>query len=113
MLRRTKLKRRVPGTARLKAGRKTNAWTKVRRELSKEFLAQGIVSCELKYDGCWGEAALSFAHGRKRRHLKEGELKTLTILACTPCHDKLEYLRPEEMLTIVENIICDRVEENQ
>ena len=85
-----------------------NDWLKVRRELSTEFKAAGITSCELKYEGCWGEKALGWAHGRKRRHLKDGELKSLVVLSCNPCHDRIEYLKPEEMLAIVESIIAQR-----
>lgn len=91
-----------------KRGRKANNWIKTRRQLSAEFAEKGIVSCELKYQGCWGEGALGFAHGRKRRHLKGDELKTLTILCCIPCHDKIEYLGPEKMLAIVQETIAKR-----
>lgn len=103
--------RPLRGRGRLKAGRRTKDWIKVRRELSTEFAARGITSCELKMEGCWGEGALGFAHGRKRRHLEGDELKTLTILACNPCHDKIECLLPEEMLTTVESVIANREKE--
>jgi hypothetical protein len=93
------------GRSRLKAGRRTNDWMRVRRILSREFAAAGITSCELKLEGCWGDRALGFAHGRKRRHLKGDELQTLTILSCNICHDKIEYLPPEEMLAIVQDVI--------
>src|SRR4051794_21867306 len=53
-----------------RVGKKARAWAITRRELSTEFAAQGITSCELGYEGCWRENALGFAHGRKRRHLK-------------------------------------------
>lgn len=89
-------------------GRKGKSWLKVRRELSADFAARGIVSCELRLDGCWGSNATGFAHGRKRRHLKGDELKTLTALLCNPCHARIEYLPPEEMLAIVRRVIANR-----
>lgn len=91
-----------------KNGRRGKDWLKTRRQLSVEYAAQGITSCELRYEGCWGDKALGYAHGRKRRHLKGDELKTLTILACNPCHDRIEYLPPEEMLRIVQGTIANR-----
>jgi len=90
-------------------GKRTKEWDTVRRRLSTEFKAKGITSCELKYPGCWGDSALGFAHGRKRRHLEGDELRSLVILACNPCHDKIEYLEPAEMLEIVQNVILLRV----
>lgn len=80
----------------------------VRRRLSAEFAERGVTSCELRYEGCKGQVMLGFAHGRKRRHLKGDELKTLVILACNPCHDKIEYLGPERMLAIVQGVIVER-----
>jgi hypothetical protein len=91
-----------------KNGRKSLDWMKVRRRLSAEFLARGIISCELKYEGCWGKGALSWAHGKKRRHLQGDELATLLILSCTPCHQILERLPESEMCAIVENVIAAR-----
>jgi hypothetical protein len=101
--------KRVPGTARsLKPGRKTKQWNATRRKLVSEFAAMGITSCELRYEGCFGEGALGFAHGRKRRHLKGDELKTLVILICNPCHDRIEFLPAEEMLRIIQEVIEKR-----
>lgn len=105
------LRERRNGRCRLNAnGRKTQDWIKVRRELSIEFAAAGITSCELKYEGCWGEKALGWAHGRKRRNLRDGELKSLVALVCNPCHGRIEYLPPEEMLAIVQDVIARREE---
>lgn len=91
-----------------KIGKRGKRWIAVRRRLSIEYAAKGITSCELHYEGCFGEGALGFAHGRKRRHLKGDELETLTILACNPCHDKIEFLPAEEMLRIVQEVITSR-----
>lgn len=118
MLRRSPLKRtglrsvkRVPGTARktLRAGKKTKEWNRVRAQVKREFAAQGITTCELKYEGCRNGDWLSIAHGRKRRKLQGNELKTLTILACVPCHERIEFLAPEEMLAIVNSTIERRI----
>lgn len=96
------------GTKRLKAGKKSKEWMAVRRRLKIQFEAQGITGCELRYEGCFGEGALGFAHGRKRRHLQGDELETLTILSCNHCHDRIEYLPPEQMLAIVQDVIGQR-----
>jgi hypothetical protein len=93
-----------------KLGKKSKQWIAVRRRLKVEFQALGIMSCELRYEGCAGDTMLGFAHGRKRRHLKGDELETLTILACNHCHDAIEYLGPEKMLEIVERAIARRSE---
>ena len=105
-MRRYGLKRSVKT---LKAGRKTKAWNAVRRQLKREYEAMGITSCELRYDGCRVDDMLSFAHGRKRRKLIGDELTSLTILACQPCHDRIEFLPPDEMLRIVTETIAARL----
>jgi hypothetical protein len=98
----------IRGSRSLRVGKKGRDWIAVRRRLSAEFAARGIVSCELGYESCWGQTALGWAHGRKRRHLKDNELETLVILSCNPCHDKIEYLPPAEMLAIVQDVISNR-----
>lgn len=97
----------VPGV-RLRAGRRMNEWSKVRRKLSLDFASKGITSCELGYEGCWREKALGWAHGRKRRHLQGDELTALVILACNPCHDKIERLPEAKMCGIVTDVIANR-----
>lgn len=97
----------VPGP-RLRAGRRMNEWSNVRRKLSTDFASRGITSCELGYEGCWREKALGWAHGRKRRHLEGDELTSLVILACNPCHDKIERLLEAEMCVIVKDVIANR-----
>jgi len=79
----------------IKAGKKTKAWKKIIPKLKKEFEAKGITSCELRFDGCWINNALSFAHRHKRHwyntrpHLL-GNFNQI-ILTCIPCHQKIEY----------------------
>jgi hypothetical protein len=89
-------------------GKKTREWMRVRAGLKRKFAAAGITSCELGYPGCWKDEALGFAHGRKRRKLEAGELESLTILVCNPCHDRIETMSPEGMLSIVQSVIAER-----
>lgn len=96
-------KRRV-----LWVGRKTRAWINARARVKRKLMALGITTCELQYPGCWRDNALSIAHGRKRRKLVGDELETLCILACTPCHSRLEVMGPEGMLAVVKSVIAER-----
>lgn len=89
-------------------GKKTRAWRNVVVRLKKRYAALGITSCELRYEGCWGDQALGFAHGRKRKWLREDELENLCVLACNPCHDVLEVSGADEMLAEVRNVIARR-----
>lgn len=91
-----------------KVGPKTKAWNNARSELKIEFQFQfGITTCELQYEGCWFDNALGFAHAAKRRKLTTEDLKHV-ILICNPCHDKIEFLPPEEMERIVNETIHNR-----
>lgn len=101
-------KQRPERKRRLWIGPKTRAWRNAVVRLKKRYTAMGITSCELRYEGCWGDEALGFAHGRKRRWLHEDELEKLCVLACNPCHDRIERIAPEEMLVIVESVIRER-----
>lgn len=72
---------------------KQNEWRKARKKLKIIYEKKQITICELRFNGCWGNNALSFAHRYKRsdprcEHTFEG-----TILACIPCHGKIEYDR--------------------
>lgn len=55
----------------------------------------------MRFQGCFFDDQLGFAHPAKRRNLKEGELY-LAVPVCNPCHDKLEIMSPEEMRSRVE-----------
>src|SRR5262249_46520372 len=90
--------------SKLKAGPKTRAWAAARRRLKAECEAKGITRCQAGYPGCWGDRALSFAHARKRRHLRPGELEQ-AALVCVPCHQILERLPADEMYRIVMQLI--------
>lgn len=88
----------------LGAGKKTKEWGSAREDLKKIFAENGITQCELNYDDCWINNALSFAHAKKRRHLTKDDLK-LVVLACQPCHAIIEELPESEMEKVVMNII--------
>lgn len=108
MLSRARSKAALRAGGRLKAGKRSKAWAATRARLKAKHEATGIKECELRYDGCKRDDWLSFAHGRKRRHLVGNELETLTIVACTPCHAAIERLPEAEMCAIVETVIANR-----
>lgn len=89
-------------------GKKTKNWERVRADLKKKFWNLEVTYCELGFKGCWRDNALGFAHGDKRRFLTEDELENLVILACNPCHQKIEELPRSEMREIVEKTIAKR-----
>lgn len=91
----------------LKAGKKVRAWSKARRALKVEFMAMGITSCELRYEGCFGDDGLGFAHHSKRRKLKPEDMTTV-ILVCNQCHDQIERLPPLDMFCLVNETIASR-----
>ena len=74
--------------------KKVNEWEKIRPLLKKNFEKFGIVTCEIKLSGCLINNFLGFAHIDKRIKLKEGEL-IKAVLACQPCHYKVEYFCKE------------------
>jgi hypothetical protein len=107
-LRRTPFIKKSKGRSTLaNLGRKGKAWAKVRREIKPEHERMGNVTCELRLDGCWINNALTWAHPKKRRHTTHKELPVV-ILACAPCHDKIEVLGEPKMKRIVERVIRER-----
>jgi hypothetical protein len=92
----------------LKAGKRTKEWQRVREQLKPRFEAVGITRCEFNFNGCWRNNALGFAHLRKRRNLREGELKVVA-LACNSCHDILEAMSEAEMTVTVLAVIQQRI----
>jgi len=95
----------LKSTGRIKTvGKKTQQWIDTRVELVQEFLRMGITSCELGYEGCWRTEALGFAHSQQRSQHPEmysNEKLREVILACTPCHNKIEGKKD------MEQIVCD------
>jgi len=69
-------------------------WERIRPKLKREFYKKGITTCELNLPGCWWDNALGFAHKHKRKwYLDKPELLGAfdqVVLACTPCHEKIE-----------------------
>jgi hypothetical protein len=80
----------------LGAGKWTKLWAKFRAKLKIEYEDRGIMTCELRFAGCWYDNALSFAHRHLRDWYKKRGYEYLlgefnqTILACTHCHDIIE-----------------------
>jgi hypothetical protein len=92
---------------RLKArGDKTDAWEEALAELKVRFQIAGVTECELRWEGCWRNNALSFAHSKKRRKVSSPEELRECILACVPCHNRLEY--GQNMYDIVRRVIASR-----
>jgi hypothetical protein len=88
-------------------GKKGKTWATKRRTLKEEFAAVGITTCELRYKGCASDNYLGFAHAAKRRKLTLEDLGHV-ILTCNFCHDKIEFLKPEEMKRIVDKTCQQR-----
>lgn len=80
---------------------KQQEWNNARRVLKKEYEKRGIMTCELRFSGCYYNNFLSFAHRYKRNDPRCEHTFNGTILACIPCHEKIEYDRglTEEMFT--------------
>jgi hypothetical protein len=93
----------------LKRGKKTKAWEKVRRSLKLEFVGMGIQTCELRLPGCAFDNLLGFAHALKRRNIHTDQDMRRVILACNICHDILEVQGEAQMARIVDGIIAGRV----
>lgn len=89
----------------IKAGKKTKAWEKARAEVKQDFYSRGITECEIGFECCWRNNALSFAHTRKRRNVVA--LKRV-VLACVPCHQVVERWPEDRMQEYLEDIISRR-----
>ncbi len=98
---RKKVKKRLKAT-----GDKTDAWANTRAELVVRFEAAGVTSCELKWEGCWRNNALSFAHSKKRRYIASQEELEIVALLCQKCHHAVEY--SPNMTVIIERVIASR-----
>lgn len=73
---------------------KIKEWDIARKKLKEIYEEKGIMTCELRLNGCWVNNALSFAHKKKRiEYYSKPELLGSfeeTLLACIPCHQKIE-----------------------
>jgi hypothetical protein len=93
-----------------KAGKKDRENRKALRAFKLECAGFGIERCECRYEGCKGIPD-TWAHGRKRRELLEGELEKFAVAACTVCHRRLdEDMSHEEMAAEVARLIALRPE---
>jgi len=77
----------------MKIGKKALEWLQASDELEEIYLEKGITLCELRFEGCWINSALHFAHLYKRNDPRCEHTFQGTILACNPCHQKIEYDR--------------------
>ena len=93
----------------MKLGKKGKAWTNTRRALKRQFFGRQITTCELRYEGCWIDNTLSFAHSKRRRFIEGDELSEV-ILACCFCHRILDEKPREETYEIVREIIANRID---
>lgn len=70
-----------------------------------------IDRCERRGGNCTGAEQLTWAHGRKRRELLEGELEDFAIVCCVNCHREMdEGMSHEGMAAEVSRIIALRPE---
>lgn len=90
-------------------GKKGLAWEKIRRDLKARFQRAGITTCELQWPACWNDNGLGFAHAKKRRNLKAGELSVVALL-CNGCHEAIEILPEHEMERLVMAVIAGRTQ---
>jgi hypothetical protein len=90
-------------------GKKTREWEAKRRRLKQRFEAVGLTTCEFRYEGCWIDNGLSFAHIKKRLNLLPGELEVVA-LACPVCHHILDNrMKEAEMTKTVLAVIQKRI----
>ena len=72
-------------------------WTKIRRELKRDFERAGVTYCQI-CGSQGGVLGLSFAHRLKRRFIHDPIEKRMVALVCTyPCHEKLD-LGPKDVM---------------
>ena len=94
----------------IKAGKKTKEWNKVRLQVKKYFIDQGITTCEIRLKGCTNNYPLSFAHTKKRRFVTD---LSRVVLCCLECHHKVEYqalkYTGQSMEDYLESIITNRL----
>lgn len=80
-----------------------------RSENKRAMEEMGITTCEIRFEGCWHNNALSFAHPDKRRNLTREDLR-VAIVACVPCHQIIEAWPHQKMKKFVLDIIKKRHE---
>lgn len=107
----TKRRDRVRRTKLKKVGKKGRESVRALRVFKKECARLGIDRCEVRGPHCTGTENLTWAHGRKRRELKPGELERFAIVCCVNDHRILdEELSHDEMAERVTYYISLRPE---
>lgn len=95
------------GTKRLGPGKKTKANRSANVILAKRFIESGLPQyCEARFEHeCTGSHQLTWAHNKKRRKLPD---LLHAALICQNAHNAIEFLPPEEMKAIVDEIVARR-----
>lgn len=109
LTRHTPLQRGTPPGRQGKGGRKN---ARALRVFKRDCREQGVDErCERRGPNCTGTENLTWAHGRKRVLLREGELEHFAIVCCVNCHGEMdEGMTHDEMADEVERIIALRPE---
>jgi hypothetical protein len=90
-----------------KVGKQGRANKRANATLAKRYIESGLPQrCEARFlHACTGEAQLTWAHNAKRR--KKPDLLHAALI-CQNAHNAIEYLPPEQMGAIVDQIIAAR-----
>jgi hypothetical protein len=83
-------------------------WSETKKSLTCLFAQGSVTCCEINLPGCKRESFLTFAHSRKRRHIKTQQQLEEVVLACVLCHMRIEALPEPKMTEIVQEIIRER-----
>ena len=75
----------------IRTGQRSSKWDRVRKKLKVKFADMDITTCEIGLKGCLNDNFLGFAHTKKRRYITTEEDLWRVVLACQPCHAKVEY----------------------
>lgn len=85
----------------LKAGKKSRANKRANATLAKNYKGEQYCQATFPHD-CTGSHQLTWAHNAKRR--KNPDLLHAALI-CRNAHEAIEYLPPEEMKAIVDEIV--------
>lgn len=103
----------IPKPPKRKKKNKQGEWYNImHNEIVPQFNKWGIYSCELRLSGCILTLYLGFAHTKKRRNIINDEDMRRVVLACQPCHERVEYHSVENtgktMTDYLEGVIIAR-----
>lgn len=85
----------------LQIGKKGRANKKANASLAKNYKGEQYCQAKFPHD-CTGREFLTWAHNAKRR--KNPDLLHAALI-CRNAHDAIEYLPPDEMMRIVDEIV--------